>query len=491
MSSAYMIWHRTSSTIIGTGMGFDISMIGAGYIIGFSVGVSMILGACVGWIFGIPILAFHLPGFTGTTDINDYVMGIWTSKIRYLGIGTMLVGGLWSLVVSMKPIIASLKSSYQATRGVSFSSQTTLPRTERDIPLSYTLLSIAVLLVLLGFYIFHELARMDLSLSIGANLTFIISTVLYLLIGGFVFSAIAAYFSGLVGMSASPVSAINIAILILISLLLSAILNVGALRHDTPALILHAAAISIIITAVLACAACMCNGTIQDLKTGEILGATPWKLQTSLIIGVALSTLVVPPVVELLFNAYGMGGVFPRPDMDKSQVLGAPQASLIAAVAQGMFLHNMPMHLILIGVVIGIVMILFNAWLSRVYNQKLSLVAFAIGIYLPMAMTFPIFVGSLVSLFINRHIKKVHGSANTKEQIAEGAHSTTLIACGLVAGGAIMGLLISIPFALEGNTQALSLVPASFAGIAAIISIITTFLVCYWMYRTGIRAARG
>lgn len=486
MTGDYGLWFANRNMIYGIGLGFDITMIGAGYIIGFSVGLSMLIGALVSYIIGVPVISHHFGVPANLHDVADYVATLWKTKIRFFGIGAMLVAGIWSLILCVKPIASSLKFSRPKNNSTVLASNGLL-RTERDIPMKYTALGVIALLVMIGWYLFYELSQLHLGLTQISTVSFYVLTLVYILIAGFIFSAITAYFSGLIGMSASPVSAVNIAILILIALLLNGLLAIGSEHHATTDVILHAAAISILVTAILACAGCMSNGTIQDLKTGEILGATPWKLQVILIIGVIVSTLVVPPVIELLYNAYGIGGVFPHPGMIQSQVLGAPQASLIAAVAQGVFFRNLPFSLIFKGAIVTAVFIAANQILKH-YGKSLSVVAFAIGIYLPMAVTFPIFVGSLVALFMSfKHKKQQKSGVATENNLEIMRQNTLLIACGLVAGGALMGLCLSIPFAIKGNTEILSIVPDSFLPIAAIISSVATALVCVWMYRVGVK----
>jgi putative OPT family oligopeptide transporter len=486
LANSYNLWFTVGRTILGLGIGFDITMVGAGYIIGFNVGLSILMGAIIGWILGVPVLSFFIGVPHRLADVTDFVMKLWSTQIRYIGIGAMLVGGIWSLIVCIKPIIASLKlSTHISTRHNN--EQNILPRTERDIPMKYVGIGMIVLLLLLAFYLFHEMQVLQLELAPTFALVFYGATLIYIIVAGFIFSAITAYFSGLIGMSASPVSAVNIAILIILALLLDGLLIVGSAFHATGVIVLHAAAITILVTTVLACAAAMSNGTIQDLKTGAILGATPWKLQVVLIIGVIVSTAVVPPIIELLFNTYGIGDVFPRAGMNAARVLGAPQASLIAAVAKGVFFHDLPFNLIFIGVVISGLLIIVNQYMKR-YGKSLSVVAFAMGIYLPMSVTVPLFFGSLISyLVIFRQKQQLQLGLVTETKKQTNSHNVVLSACGLVAGGSLMGLLLSVPFAIYGNTGILNLVTNRFALIAAILSMITTLLVGLWMYKVGTR----
>jgi len=214
---------------------------------------------------------------------------------------------------------------------------------------------------------------------------------------------------------------------------------------------------------------------IQDLKAGQIVGATPWKQQLILILGVVVSALVIAPVLNLLFHAYGMGGVFPREGMDPSQMLPAPQAGLMATIAKGVLSHDINWLMVNIGGVIAILGIIIDEFLKR-KHKRFVVLAMGLSIYLPFSISAPLFLGTFISYLAKRRLKK--------ENKREG-QSGILLACGLVAGSALMGVFLAIPFVIYGNSNALSIVSASFEPIAVFLGVIITVALCYWIYRTA------
>ena len=214
-----------------------------------------------------------------------------------------------------------------------------------------------------------------------------------------------------------------------------------------------------------------------------MVGATPWKQQVMLILGVLVSSLVVGPVLELLFKAYGMAGIFPHPGMDASQMLPAPQAGLMAAVTQGIFGHNLPLPEIITGALIALLAIIADFRLKR-RNFRLPILAIGIGIYLPPQIITNVVLGGVISFLAKRTLNRRYYAANDQENVRLGLERGTLLACGMVAGAALLGVVLAIPFVLKGSTDALALVPASFSPIADILGLIVTIALCVWIYRT-------
>jgi putative OPT family oligopeptide transporter len=227
------------------------------------------------------------------------------------------------------------------------------------------------------------------------------------------------------------------------------------------------------------------NENLQDLKAGQMVGATPWKQQIMLAIGVVVSAFVLGPVLNLLFNAYGMGGVFPHPGMNPENMLAAPQASLMAAVAQGVLTHNLEWNMVAIGAVLAVIVIIVDEYLRR-HGRCLPALAVGLGIYLPPEVITPLIVGGVISSLVKRQLKK-SGRPLTPE---EGHHQKgILLACGLVAGSAIMGVILAIPFVIKGSSIALSIVSAGFAPIADVLGLLAFVALCVWIYRTGLSKA--
>jgi len=240
-------------------------------------------------------------------------------------------------------------------------------------------------------------------------------------------------------------------------------------------LLRSAAATAILIGAVVCCAAAIAGDNMQDLKTGHLVGATPYKQQIMQMVGVLTGALVLAPVLELLFNAYGLGGVFPREGMDPSQMLAAPQASLMQSVAQGVFARSLDWAIIGIGALIAVAIIVADQVLkARGSSFRMPVLAVAVGIYLPLELSVPIFVGGLVSQAAGRAL-------GGRQESSRGL----LFASGLITGEALVGILLAIPFALAQSTDVLRLVPDSFAPVAHTLGVLVFLGFVYWLYRVA------
>lgn len=237
-------------------------------------------------------------------------------------------------------------------------------------------------------------------------------------------------------------------------------------------------------TIILGSALAISNDTMQDLKVGQIVGATPWKQQLMLIIGVAVIALVMPGILNLLYNAYGLGGVFPHPGMNKTQMLAAPQAALMATIAQGIYAQNLEWSTIGVGGIIAVICIVADHMLKR-FGACLPVLAIGLGIYLPLDASIPVVVGGLLSFLISRRLNKrypVNVPAREKA-IASRRHHGLLLACGMVAGASLIGVVLAIPFALKKSADALSIMPAQWLPVTGILGAIVTLILCIWMYQ--------
>jgi putative OPT family oligopeptide transporter len=314
-------------------------------------------------------------------------------------------------------------------------------------------------------------------------------SVCYVLVAGFIFSAVSGYFAGLVGATNSPGSGLIVASLLILCLL--TMLTLGTEIHFSYDSIqtLGAAALTITVCSLIGAALVLANETIQDLKAGQIVGATPWKQQVMLILGVIVSALVLPLILQLLYNAYGIGGVFPHPGMDPSQMLAAPQAALMAAVAQGVFTSQLPWGMVGIGVAVAVVCIIIDEVLKG-YGTRLPVLAVGLGIYLPLESSTPIIIGGILSYIVQHKLHRKYGDLDHegRVKVKQGLQSGLLLACGIVAGAALVGVLLAIPFALEQSADAWRLVPTSFEPIAQILIVVVTLALCYWIYHTVCRA---
>jgi putative OPT family oligopeptide transporter len=490
VSDSVEYFWRVKGTLYGFGLGYSPALIAAGYIVGMNVGISMFVGVIIGWLIGVPVLT-HVYGMPDAASAVDAANMLWSEHIRYMGVGAMLVGGLWTLVCLAKPVATSLKTSFQSIRDAKAGIAAKLPRTEKDIPMTTVLWLIAAIAIPTLIFVYMMINPSLLPISHGLRLIISLVTILYIIFVGFAFSSIAAYFAGLIGSTNSPGSGLSVCVLLFFSLITLALFSidlsfVGEVSHVQ----LAAAGFAVMVIAILGAAMIIANETIQDLKVGQIVGATPWKQQVMLIIGVVVSALIIPPVLELLFQAYGMAGVFPRAGMDAGQMLAAPQAGLMAAVAKGAFGHSLPWDMISTGAVIAVFCIFADEFLKP-RNMRLPVLAVGIGIYLPIDATIPVLFGGIIHYFVHRRFNKMrhqkHGSDAVDAQIKKGKHRGLTLACGFVAGSSLLGVVLAIPFAIAQNSSVLCLVGENFTPIANILGLIVTVVMCVWMYKKIVR----
>ncbi len=466
IASGIQGWFAIGSTAIGFGTGFSATLIGAGYLIGANFCVSLFLGAVTGWLIITPILVSHFHALANNSDTTQAVLALWGSHIRYIGIGSMLTAGIWTLFNLARPFFASMNA---AAVGFLKSSPKSVIRTDHDLPLGYVLSGSFILAISIYILFVHLFPLGDFNLN-TLHIPVLLGSVIYVVILGFISAAICGYFSGLVGVSATPGSSIIIGGLIFAALSLRTLFSAhGITLNHTQ--ILNSSAIVIMITALITGIACIANDNIQDLKVGYIVGSTPWKQQIMLLIGVVAASAIIPPIMELLFNVYGIGGVFPHPGMDPSQMLAAPPASMLATATQAVFDRDIPWNMLLIGVGVSVIFIIISEIVKK-RHLNLSTIGVSMGIYLPLSSSMALFIGGLIALLINRS-KSSH--KNPQRGI--------LLACGLVAGAALMDVVLAIPFAISGNPDVLAIMPTEAHAIAIILGIFSTVLLGMWFNR--------
>lgn len=330
LAESLPLWMIKGKSLFGLCLGFSPALLAAGFIVGIQACIALLIGIICGWVIGMPVYS-HIYGLPQAANLYDMAMSLRASHIRYIGVGTMLMGGAWTLLTLVKPIVLSLSMSIRSLREAQKNSEGfCLPRTERDIPIFYVSLG-ALLLALCAFLMFLHFFKMDnqpLSLSLQYGIS--LFAVVYLLTVGFLLASVCAYIVGLVGVTNNPLSGLILGSVLITSLILLPFFK--PLLHQYPEIAKIGVSIVIIITTVVAIATVISGENIQDLKAGRMVGATPWKQQVMMMIGVIVAALVIGPALELLFRAYGVGGVYPRAGMDPAQMLAAPQAGLVTAV---------------------------------------------------------------------------------------------------------------------------------------------------------------
>jgi len=478
LASSWSHWVIVKKTLIGVGVGFSATMIGAGFLVGRDMAISIMLGALLAWGFAVPSLSLLHPEIFLHHTADNALALIANSHLRYIGIGGMLFAGLWTFMQLAKPLAKNVYNSFQGFSNKHRAKH--ISRVEHDMPMP--LILFGTLLAAIALFFFFQLIFPLNTLGLGGIYapTILTISVLYVLIFGFLFSVITAYFSGMVGVTASPGSAVVIAgILFAAWLLLSAIHLLSS--HTLSSEQLKAAeAITIIIGSIVTGIAAIANDNSQDLKVGHLVGATPWKQQLMLLLGVVVSALIIPPIMQLLFDVYGIAGIMPRPGMDMSHSLPAPTAAMLAAITEAMFRETLPWNMMFAGAAVILSLIALNHTFKIQRFFRLSILGFAIGMYLPLSSSFPLFLGGMLAFLMEHRLKGLNLDAhktNQRRQIG------TLIACGLVAGSALMDVFVAVPFSLMHSADALSLVGQAWEPYSALLSVVVIAGLGVWTLR--------
>lgn len=445
------------------GTGLSPALLGVGYIVGLNIGIVVLSGSVLSYNIAIPIyhafaqsfdpeLAARLAGL-GAAEAAGLIRG---EKVRYLGVGAMLIGGIWTLFSLRKSLLSGIRSGIAAARK---GSSADVAETERDLPMKWML--IALVLFVLPLLLLYQ--------AIVGSWVVSVPMAVIMVVAGFLFVSVSGYLAGLVGSSNNPVSGITIATILFASVVLMLLLG-----RESPI----GAVAAIMIGAVVCCAAAVGGDNLQDLKAGYLVGATPWKQQVMLAIGSLSCALVMAPVLNLLATAYGIGQATP----EHPNSLNAPQAQLMASVAKGLFGGELPWNMIGIGAVIGAITIAFDEWLkSRKSHFRVPVLAAAIGIYLPLELMVPIFLGGVLSYFVERRF----GVPAHDEEARDRVHRPgTLFAAGLITGEALMGIAIAIPIVVSGKADVLALHGWELGQIAGLVVLAFTGAL---LYRTAIR----
>ncbi|MGO4765228.1 OPT family oligopeptide transporter [Cupriavidus sp. 2KB_3] len=484
-------WLAAGASVVRLSMGFSLALVGAGYLVGIVGGLAMLLGLVLTWGVAVPWLTAITPMPAGAT-LASFGTSVWSTQARFIGAGTIGIAAIWTLATLFKPMVEGVRASMGALRGNGSGPGAAqggeMPRTQRDLPAVWigaiTLVLLAVLAVTFG----HFLAPSPL--DAGAMWRLVACAVLFAFVFGFLVAAACGYMAGLVGSSASPISGIGIIAVILVSLL---ILGVGTLDGlmGTPEGGKFAIALAIFTTSAVVAVASIANDNLQDLKTGWLVGATPWRQQVALLIGCAVGAAVIPPVLELLYNAYGFAGALPRADMDPGQALAAPQATLMTAIATGIFTHQLNWTMILIGVALGVVLIAIDEMLRRRGGvARLPVLAVGIGIYLPPTISSALVVGAVLSWWLLRAERR-RAEARGDDVTLAVAHAErrgTLLASGLIVGESLVGVALAGIIGLSGKEAPLALVDAGFATTAEWLGLAVFVLVCVGFCRRVLTA---
>jgi len=451
----------------GYDMAWSLALLGAGHLVGLSVGLAMLVGLIISWGIAVPILTSMQPAAAGIS-LAANTGHIWSTQVRFIGAGAIGIAAIYTLATLAKPVVGGLVSTLAASRVAE-----TADDTERDLSPPW-IIALAVVCLAIGAIITYNFAHgTDLAPS-ALKLTVI--SVPFVLIGGFIIAGICGYMAGLIGSSNSPISGIGILSIVVCASILALVVAPSA--NLKPALV----ALALFITAIVFACATISNDNLQDLKTGQLVGASPRRQQIALIVGVLAGAAVIPFVLNLLAKAYGFAGA-PNIGVLAPHPLPAPQATLISALAQGVIGGNLDWRLIGIGALVGIGLILLDSIMGWMKLVRIPPLAVGIGIYLPMSATFAVVVGALVSHWYTKRVQ-------TMPDPARAERLGTLVASGLIVGesiwgvinaGLIVGLSKDAPIGLVPETFA----PAPWLGVLLFVGAIV------WVYGWMLRRARA
>ncbi|MGC7406041.1 OPT family oligopeptide transporter [Pandoraea pneumonica] len=481
-------WVPAGTAVFRLTSGFSLALIGAGYLIGIVSGLAILLGIVLSWGIAVPILTSITPNTDGQA-MAAFANGLWQHKVRFIGAGTIGVAAVWTLITLFKPMVEGVKTSFTAlgqsrARGTGAK----LGRTEQDLSprwvIGLTLVCVAVWVVTFGVFL------SDAPLSAGGIATLVACSVVFAVVFGFLVAAACGYMAGLVGSSASPISGIGIVAVVLVSLLILSVSQASGLLDTTSGGKL-AIALALFTTAAVIAIATISNDNLQDLKTGWLVGATPWRQQVALLVGCVVGAAVIPPVLNLLYNAYGFTDALPRAGMDPSQALSAPQAILMTAIAKGIFTHQLDWSMLGIGAILGLVLISIDAMLAKRGGvARLPVIAVGIGVYLPPTIGSALVIGSVLG-WISHRIMKARAKAHGKDfgPYAEAAERRgVLLASGLIVGESLVGVAMAMVVGFTGSDAPLAIVGSGFAATADWLAFVAFAAVCVVLVRRVLAA---
>ncbi|HEX4585666.1 MAG TPA: oligopeptide transporter, OPT family [Burkholderiaceae bacterium] len=454
------VYFRAGSGATGISNSLSLALIGVGHLIGLSAGIALLVGIAIGWWIALPILTAS----SGLTDSAEHVaLTVFRTDVRFFGAGVIGVAALWTFAKILGPVVEGLRSAMRASAARAGGGA--LPLVERDLPIGIvggaSLAVLAVIAVLLWQFIAGGPLAADGTALIAATLVYVVAA-------GVIIAAICGYMAGLIGASTSPVSGVGILAVLTAGVMLLAIVGSGGGPDQSKAMVAYA----LLATAIVFGIATVSNDNLQDLNTGRLIGATPWRQQAALVAGVVFGSLVIPPVMDLLNGAYGFAsaaGAGPN-------ALPAPQAALISALAQGLLGGHLNLGMLEIGAVAGAVVIAVDLALGRAGRMRLPPLAVGLGIYLPMGATLPIVIGAVTGHYYDRWAARTANPGFAKRM-------GVLMATGLIVGESLFGVLYAGVVVGSGKGEPFALVGDSFATPALIGGAVIFCALIGWLYR--------
>ncbi|MEP6547881.1 MAG: oligopeptide transporter, OPT family [Gammaproteobacteria bacterium] len=463
------VYFRVGAGATGVASSLSMALVGVGHLVGISVGMAMLVGIVAGWGILVPILT---AAATSTDSAQHVALAVFRTDIRFFGAGVIGVAALWTFSTILSPIINGLRSAMAASSARAVEGHV-LPLIERDLPIKIVGAVVVATLGLIALLLWQFIAGSVLAAHAPV---LIAATVAYVLVAGVVIASITGYMAGLIGASNSPVSGVGILGVVAAAFVILAVVGRATDAAESSAMVAYA----LFATGIVFGIATISNDNLQDLKTGQLVGATPWRQQVALIFGVLFGALIIPPVLDLLNTAYGFAGT----PGSGNNALAAPQAALISALAQGVLGGNLNLRMIGYGALFGVVAIAVDALLGRGARMRLPPLAIGLGIYLPMQATLPVVIGALTGYYYDRWADRT-----ARPEFAR--RMGVLMATGMIVGESLFGVLYAGIVVASGNSSPFALVGEGFAIPALIAGGIIFFVVIGLLYRRTITRVRS
>lgn len=446
------LWWRIGEARFGLGLEYSLALIGAGYLIGLRAAIGLLAGVILAWFVAVPILS-AAGTWPETMGAGEVAQKVWVEQVRFIGVGAIGFGAVWTLVTLLRPLWEGMKASARAYSHMRRGGEPA-PREERDMPPPAMAVLLLLALVPLVAILAIFAGAAPAAIEGGTWWALVVFATVYVLLVGFLTASAAGYMAGLLGSSSSPISGIAVLALLGAAVVLVLWFAPAGGQVD-PELSVFLVAMAVFIATGVLGTASIANDNLQDLKTGQLVGATPWRQQAALIFGAAVGALAVPPILELLYQAYGIGETLPRPDMDPEGALQAPQAMMIQTLGRGIVAQTLDWTFIGVGVAGGLVLVVWNALARRLgWALQLSPLAVGIAMYLPSMIPVAIVAGAVLNHLVERG-RRHHAAADAGDAEEAAGGSGTLVSAGLIVGASLFGVAMALLIVLFGSSDPL------------------------------------
>lgn len=450
-------------TMVGSSL--SLALIGVGHLVGVSVGIAMIVGLVISFFILLPTFS---SGSIGTDELATVVSHTFSSEVRFVGAGAMAVAAVWTLLKIIGPIVKGIKDSLVSSRARQSGAEVDI--TERDIPFNVVIGVILASMLPVGALLYLFIHESAISHHTGTLVTL---SIIFVLLIGLIVASVCGYMAGLIGASNSPISGVGI-IVVLASALLIKVVTGNESDTNAPALVAY----TLFTSAVVFGIATISNDNLQDLKTGQLVGATPWKQQVALVIGVFFGSIIIPPVLQLMLNGFGFVGMEGAGD----NALAAPQAALLSSVANGIFGNSLDWSRIGLGALIGVGIIIVDEVLRKTSRFSLPPLAVGMGMYLPISLTLMIPIGAFIGMFYDRWADRQSKPETVKRM-------GILLATGLIVGESLFGVFNAAVIGATGKESPMALFDfGAFAQWLGIIVFVAIIVALYrWVQKISVK----